>query len=280
MDENVFSIDGARAAAANDELAHWVREFLRSPGSDNAVLADDLFQQDRSWIGPVELRFDELNRLAGPADQPALAPLGDDDLERVDHMEKSLDDGWEPPPLIVTHHDGEFTVEDGNHRTEGLRQAGRDRYWSVVGFDDDDARDGFLARVESAPVAGAPSDNTDLSAVLNTWDEHGFSGQFIGLEGGRIECVSCGDVSRASQFEVVEWRRLEGASDPDDMMNTVAAHCPACGAGGTLILGYGVNASDIDVDLSTELDLRHRPVQVPHEPETAVGSASDGAEPS
>lgn len=265
MDENDFSVRGARAAAAHDRLAQWVRGFLSSPGSDNAVLADDLFQQDRAWIGPVELCFVELNRLAGPADQPALAPLSDDDVERVDDMEESLDDGWEPPPLIVTHHDGELTVEDGNHRTEVLRQAGRDRYWSVVGFDDDHERDAFVARSASAPVPGAPSDNTHLSAVLDTWEEQGFGGQLIGLEGGRIECVSCGEVSRASRFAVVERRRLEGASDPDDMMNTVATNCPACGAGGTLVLGYGVNASDIDVDLSAELDLRNRPVQVPDE---------------
>lgn len=115
------------------------------------------------------------------------------------------------------------------------------------------------------PTPGAPSDNTDLSQVLDEFADTGFGGQLIGLEGGRIECVTCGGVSRAARFDVVEWRRLEGASDPDDMTNTVAAKCPACGAGGTLILGYGVNASDIDVDLSNELDLRHRPVQVPGE---------------
>lgn len=158
MDHDDFTIAGARASAADDDLAVWIRDFLASPGSDNAVLAAELFEQDRSWIGPIELRFDELNRLAGPPDQPALAPLKDDDLERVNDMEESLDDGWEPPPLIVTCHDGEFTVEDGNHRIEGLRQAGRDRYWSVVGLDDDRQRDRFLDRVGGVVTRSDDSD--------------------------------------------------------------------------------------------------------------------------
>ena len=156
MHDDDFTIGGARAAAANDELARWIRDFLASPGSDNADLAAELFEQDRSWIGPIELRFDDLHRLAGPPDQPALAPLHDDDLERVDDMEESLDDGWEPPPLIVTCHGDEFTVEDGNHRIEGLRQGGRDRYWSIVGFDDDLQRDRFLDR--SAARVGESDD--------------------------------------------------------------------------------------------------------------------------
>ena len=45
------------------------------------------------------------------------------------------------------------------------------------------------------PTPGAPSDNTDLSQVLDAWADTGFGGQFIGLEGARIECVTCGEVS-------------------------------------------------------------------------------------
>jgi hypothetical protein len=36
-------------------------------------------------------------------------------------------------------------VEDGNHRIEGLRRSGLSDHWAVVGFDDDDQRQAFLA---------------------------------------------------------------------------------------------------------------------------------------
>jgi ParB-like nuclease domain len=138
------TVDGAREAAGRGDLGRWVQEFLRSPGSDNAVLGAELRSEQSSWYGPVRLPFDELQRLAGPADQPTLVRLADDDLERVDDMQESMDEGWEPPPIIVSYRNGELTVEDGNHRIEGLRRAGHSEYWSVVGFEDDRDRQRFL----------------------------------------------------------------------------------------------------------------------------------------
>ena len=126
----------------------------------------------------------------------------------------------------------------------------------------------------SRPVPGVPSDNTSLVDVLANWRMRGFAGQLVGLEGGRVECVTCGHVGDAKTFEVTEWRRLEGASDPDDMMNAVAAVCPVCHQGGTLILGYGPNASIIDAQVASGLDLLLKPVQVP-QPATDAAAGSD-----
>ena len=44
-------------------------------------------------------------------------------------------------------------------------------------------------------------------------------------------------------------RRLEGASDPDDMLAVVALACPACGTQGTVVLGFGPNATAEDSDV-------------------------------
>lgn len=139
------TVDGARNAQTEGTIGDWVRHFLGSDGSDNAVLGDELRAEKAIWHGPIELPFDELNRLAGPPDQPTLDRLDDDDIETVEGMADSIDDGWQPPPLIVSINDhGEFEVEDGNHRIEGLRRSGHDRYWALVGFDDEAQRDDFL----------------------------------------------------------------------------------------------------------------------------------------
>lgn len=140
-----FTVDAARAAAADDTLAAWVVDFLASPGSDNAELGKQLKSDVRHWHGPVQLPFDQLHRLAGPPDQPTLTRLTDDDLDTVDDMEASIDEGWDPPPLVVTFQHGQLVVEDGNHRIEGLRRAGETSYWAIVGFETTDERDDFLA---------------------------------------------------------------------------------------------------------------------------------------
>ncbi len=144
MDNDELTVDGARAAEARGELHEWVAGFLGSPGSDNAELARTLASEINEWTGPVSLPFDKLNRLAGPPDQPTLDRLDEDDLETVEGMQESIEEGWTPAPLVVTLRGEQLVVEDGNHRIEGLRRAGKTEYWAVVGFTDAAERDRFV----------------------------------------------------------------------------------------------------------------------------------------
>lgn len=142
-----YTVATARRAAERDELATWVADFLASPGSDNAPLAELLADPPRTWIGPVRLPIDQLHRLAGPPDHPVLCPV-DEDFWRDDvgELAEKVEEGWEPPPTVVTFRDDQLVLEDGNHRAEGLRRAGEDEVWAVVSFESRDERDRFLAR--------------------------------------------------------------------------------------------------------------------------------------
>ncbi len=144
-DAQDFSVESARAAAERDALEDWVVRFLASPGSDNAALADQLTNPPRLWAGPLRLPIDRLNRLAGPPDEPVLCPVDDDfwrdDLEEM--VDQIDDGGWTPPPVVVTFRDGQLVLEDGNHRVEGLRRAGEQETWAVVGFERAEDRDAF-----------------------------------------------------------------------------------------------------------------------------------------
>jgi len=144
-DDHEHSVSSAQAAARADRLDEWVAAFLASPGSDNAPLAEKLADPPRLWIGPMRLPIDRLNRLAGPPDAPVLCPV-DDDYWRddVSEMAEQIDeDGWEPPPVIVTFQAGQLVLEDGNHRVEGLRRAGEPEAWAIVGFERAEDRDAF-----------------------------------------------------------------------------------------------------------------------------------------
>jgi hypothetical protein len=140
-----FSVEAARSAAERESLDRWVAEFLASPGSDNAPLADELSKRFPFWLGPVQLPIDRLNRLAGPSDQPVLVPVDDEDWWRddVEDMKERIERGWEPPPVVVTWKDGQLVVEDGNHRLEGLRRAGAGDAWAVVGFERQEELEAF-----------------------------------------------------------------------------------------------------------------------------------------
>ena len=143
-DDESHSLDAARVAAARDELGAWVAEFLASPGSDNAALGDELTNRLGWWLGPVQVPLRCLHRLAGPSGDAVLCPVDEDDWrDDVDDLAKKVNDGWEPPPVIVSYRDGQLVLEDGNHRVEGVRRSGAHQTWAVIGFDDPEERDGF-----------------------------------------------------------------------------------------------------------------------------------------
>jgi hypothetical protein len=139
MDTHDISRTGARGAAERDELRGWVARFLASPGSDNAALGESLSRSHPWWIGPVELPLDQLHRLAGPPGAPVLEVVDEGEWrDDVEDLAEKVDDGHEPPPVVVTYRPDEdqLVVEDGNHRIEALRRAGRETAWAVVGFED------------------------------------------------------------------------------------------------------------------------------------------------
>jgi hypothetical protein len=136
-----FNLGSARRAAAAGRLDDWVCDFLASPGSDNAELAGSFAFQDKSWLGPVAIELDCLTPMAGPDDEvavPVAEEVWEDDVEQ---MTESLEEGWEPPPVVVSSRDDGLFVEDGNHRVESLRRAGEQEVWAIIAFDTEPERD-------------------------------------------------------------------------------------------------------------------------------------------
>jgi len=150
-----FDLESARRAAESDRTALWVGEFLASPGSDNEVLAAALAQRRHWWVGPISVPLDDLIRLAGPEDD-ALVPIADEEWDDdVSSMEASVEEGWEPPPLLAEHQDGRLLLQDGNHRYEALVRSGAPSAWVLVYFDDQATRDAF-SRPNGTSVVSSP----------------------------------------------------------------------------------------------------------------------------
>ena len=85
-----------------------------------------------------------------------------------------------------------------------------------------------------------------LLDVLADHSRQGWSTQFASREGATIECGACHHQVPAGDAPILELRRLEGASDPDDMLAVAALECPNCGRRGSLVLNYGPVATEED----------------------------------
>lgn len=107
--------------------------------------------------------------------------------------------------------------------------------------------------------AATPADEatgaSTLLDVLARAARDGFSSQLVVTEGGRFRCTRCGTTESVEKFDVSGFERLEGASDPADMLIVVWGTCSGCDGGGVATIGFGPNASPADVEALELLDL-------------------------
>ena len=140
-----FSLASARDAAEAGRLAQWVVDFFASPGSDNAKLAAAVTFKEATYFGPVQFELDRLTPMAGPEGDEVVVPIAEEDWESdVREMSDSVEDEWEPPPLLVSRRKGKYLLEDGNHRYETLRRSGATHAWVISLFTDEAERGRFL----------------------------------------------------------------------------------------------------------------------------------------
>jgi Zn ribbon nucleic-acid-binding protein len=101
-------------------------------------------------------------------------------------------------------------------------------------------------------LPGSPDDGT-LDEVVAAFELEGYRGQVAARPAGHVLCVSCHMESDAADLEVDALRRIEGVSDPADMLAIAAVVCPVCNTQGTLVLGYGPEAGPDDAEVLARL---------------------------
>ncbi len=102
-------------------------------------------------------------------------------------------------------------------------------------------------------LTGVARDARTLREALDLLQQRGFDQEMRAEADGKVQCLHCQVVSPSAALVPADLLRLEGASDPDDMLAVVALTCPACGARAALVLGYGPEASEEDSTVLRDL---------------------------
>ncbi len=100
-----------------------------------------------------------------------------------------------------------------------------------------------------------PTDPSTLAELLASFEVEGYRAQVAARPGGYVLCTACHQETDAGEMQVDGLERTEGASDPDDMLAVVAVVCPVCDSQGTLVLGYGPEASADDAEVLARLNV-------------------------
>jgi hypothetical protein len=98
-----------------------------------------------------------------------------------------------------------------------------------------------------------------LLGILASFRDEGFTFDFHARPGGIVECGECHAPHRADALELHHLERLEGDSDPSEMLAVCAVVCPTCGIRGTLVLTFGPESTREDDEVLERLDDARRP---------------------
>jgi hypothetical protein len=98
-----------------------------------------------------------------------------------------------------------------------------------------------------------------LLGILATFRDEGFVYDFRPRPGGMVECGHCHTAHSADALALHHLERLEGDSDPSEMLAVCAVACPTCGTRGTLVLTFGPESTREDDEVLELLDDARRP---------------------
>lgn len=107
-----------------------------------------------------------------------------------------------------------------------------------------------------APESMTAAD-VSLIEALDRFGQAGWTANHLAAPDGHVRCGDCNVESAAASITIDARHRLEGASDPQDMIYVFGFSCPACGTPGVIAAGYGPAASEQDQRLIAALGDDH-----------------------
>lgn len=114
-------------------IEDWVHAYLLSDGH-NKPFSDGLKLHDRRFHGPVSFPLNLLQRNTGPEPHMRWQIHAEWFEIHVGRLKDAIKAGADLPPLIAHYWipegktDGEFEMNDGNHRLEAFKRLGVERY--------------------------------------------------------------------------------------------------------------------------------------------------------
>ncbi len=107
---------------------------------------------------------------------------------------------------------------------------------------DETGASGDRAPGDVAPDGYLQGEARTLLDVLGGFEAEGYRGQLAERD-GTVRCLTCETRTEPAAFPIDRVERLEGASDPADMLMVLGGRCPFCGTLGTLTLNFGPTAT-------------------------------------
>jgi len=139
------TLSSAKAYGEAGKMDAWIHLYLNEEGR-NIPFSDGLKLFARYYFSPALFPVSLFKRCAGP--EPEMKYRIDRDWweQRVAGLEKSIQDDPDMPPLMVHYVDGEFELNDGNHRHKAYENLGIENAWVIIWITGKEELDDFMEK--------------------------------------------------------------------------------------------------------------------------------------
>lgn len=139
------TLASAKAYAEAEKLDAWIHLYLNEEGR-NIPFSDGLKLYDRYYLSPVEVPIKLFKRCTGP--EPEMKYQIDKDWfpKHVAQIEEAIKAGFDMPPMIVHYVNGEFELNDGNHRHKAYENLGIEKAWVIFWITEEEEYQDFMKK--------------------------------------------------------------------------------------------------------------------------------------
>ena len=123
----------------------WVHLYLNEEGR-NIPFSDGLKLFDRYFISPAEFPISLFHRCAGPEEDMKYRIDKGWWEHKISELTKAVQAGREMPPMIVHYVDGEFELNDGNHRHKVYENLGIETAWVIIWITEEEELRDFMSK--------------------------------------------------------------------------------------------------------------------------------------
>ena len=121
----------------------WVHLYLNEEGR-NIPFSDGLKLFDRYFISPAQFPINLFHRCAGPEEDMKYRIDKGWWEHKLSEITKAVEEGKEMPPMIVHYVDGEFELNDGNHRHKVYENLGIETDWVIIWITEEEELTDFM----------------------------------------------------------------------------------------------------------------------------------------
>ena len=139
------TLESAMEYGREEKTDAWIHLYLNEEGR-NIPFSDGLKLFDRYFISPAQFPISLFHRCAGPEEDMKYRIDKGWWEHKLSEITKAVQEGREMPPMIVHYVDGEFELNDGNHRHKVYENLGIESAWVIIWITEEEELADFMSK--------------------------------------------------------------------------------------------------------------------------------------